>query len=147
MNMAHQNVSSQAEREREIKAEVARKREIKAALESLDEAMQNCDSVGDTRLSGLFHEARTTSPGYWKTVTAFCDLDANGELEVTKVSKLSDGRWAPETRDAHDVVLNMSINPFMRGDYFCDRVRDDISKKIRHIDMRIEGHRWVGNID
>ncbi len=125
--MAQQNASSQVERQREIKA----------ALESLDEAMQNCESVGDTRLSGLFHEARTTSTRHWKTVTAFCDLDADGELEVTKVSKLSDGRWAPETRDAHDVILNMSIDPFMRGDYFCHCVRDDISEKVRHIDTKI----------
>jgi hypothetical protein len=125
--MAQQTASSQ----------VARQREIKAALESLDETMQNCDSVGDTRLSGLFHEARTTSPGYWTTVTAFCDLDADGELEVTSICKLSDGRWAPETRDAHDVILHMSINPFMRGDYFCDRVRDDISEQVRHIGTKI----------
>jgi hypothetical protein len=135
--MAQQNASSQAEREREIKAEVARKREIKAALESLDETMQNCDSVGETRLSGLFHVARTTSQRHWKTVTAFCDLDDDGELAVTSVCKLSDGRWAPETRDAHDVIINMSINPFMRGDYFCHCVRDDISEKIRHIDTKI----------
>jgi hypothetical protein len=135
--MAQQNASSQ----------VARQREIKAALESLDETMQNCDSVGETRLSGLFHVARTTSQRHWKTVTAFCDLDDDGELQVTKVSKLNDGRWAPETRNAHDVILNMSINPFMRGDYFCDRVRDDISEQVRHIDMKIEGHRWTGNID
>jgi hypothetical protein len=125
--MAQQTASSQ----------VAQQREIKAALESLDEAMQNCDSVGDTRLSGLFHEARTTSPSHWRTVTAFCDLE-DGELQVTTICKLSDGRWAPETRDAHDVVLNMSINPFMRGDYFCHCVRDDISEKIRHIGTKIQ---------
>jgi hypothetical protein len=123
--------------QQDVSSKVARQREIKAALESLDETMQNCDSVGETRLSGLFHVARTTSQRHWKTVTAFCDLDDDGELQVTKVSKLNDGRWAPETRDAHDVILNMSINPFMRGDYFCDRVRDDISEQVRHIGTKI----------
>jgi hypothetical protein len=128
-------------------SQVARKREIKAALESLDETMQNCDSVGDTRLSGLYHEINTSSRAQYERATAFCDLDEDGELEVTSVCKLRDGQWAPETRDAHDVVITMPVSPFTASDFFCDRVSDDISEKITHINMNIEKHRWAGNID
>jgi len=42
-----------------------------AAIEALEDEIDNAETIGETRLSGLFHEARTTKKGHWKTASAF----------------------------------------------------------------------------
>ena len=100
------------------------------ALEELREEVMEADQIGDTRLSKLFHEARTNRPDTWKSVTAFIDIE-DGEDVVDSVSKLRDGRWAPETRSRHDALVSVGVRPFMEADIFKSLVRDDLEQRIR----------------
>jgi len=95
------------------------------AIEALEDEIQNADAIGDTRLSGLFHEARTTSARHWKTVSAFCNIE-DGEIVVDHLDKLSDGRWSPETRNRYDVVLHVGIRPFMSSSEFRQTIKDEL---------------------
>ena len=95
------------------------------AIEEVEQELQNADSIGDTRLSKLFHEARTTSNDHWQTVSAFCNI-IDGELTVDHLDKLSAGRWSPETRQRYDVIISVGIRPFMRPDDFKDRMKSEL---------------------
>lgn len=95
------------------------------AIEALEDEIKNADAIGDTRLSGLFHEARTTSKGHWKKVSAFCNIE-DGEIVVDHLDKLSDGRWSPETRNRYDLVISVGIRPFMDSAEFRRAASDDL---------------------
>jgi len=98
-----------------------------AAIEALEDEIDNAETIGETRLSGLFHEARTTSKGHWKKVSAFCNIE-DGEIVVETLDKLSDGRWSPETRNRYDVVISVGIRPFMESSEFRRAAKDDLSQ-------------------
>jgi len=100
------------------------------ALETLQEEIKTCGGIGDTILSGLFHEARTDSGQHWKKVTAFCNIE-DGELVVDHTDKLSDGRWAPQTRKAHDVLISVRVQPFMSTEEFKHKVESDLQQAIQ----------------
>jgi len=95
------------------------------AIEALENEIQNAETIGETRLSGLFHEARTTKKGHWKTVSAFCNIE-NGELVVDHLDKLSDGRWSPQTRNRYDVILSTGVIPFMESERFRQSMKDNL---------------------
>jgi len=113
------------EKEAEYQAEYRAYDELKSELEE-------AERVGETRLSELFHEARTTR-SHWKTVSAFCrvsesDESGEAEVEVDHIDKLSDGRWSPETRQRYDLVLSVPVQPFMEADGFRSYVRGDLQR-------------------
>lgn len=114
--------------------EIADRLEAKAdALEALLEEIKTAETIGETRLSKLFHEARTTSKRQWSTVTAFVDIE-DGEAEVRSIDKLSAGTWSPETRERYDLVLSVGIRPFMDSEMFVDTISwklEDISRTAR----------------
>lgn len=96
-----------------------------AAIEDLEDEIKNAETIGETRLSGLFHEARTTSKGHWKTVSAFCNIE-DGEIVVDHLDKLSAGGWSPETRNRYDVILSVGVRPFMATDDFQNRIENEL---------------------
>lgn len=99
------------------------------ALEALKEEVQTAERIGDTKLSSLFHEARTNRAGTWTKASAFVNIE-DGEAVVEKVSKLREGRWAPRTRDRYDAVISVGVRPFMETDVFKSLVRDSLSQQI-----------------
>lgn len=103
---------------------------VATALEDLRDEVNNADSIGETRLSELFHEARTNRPDIWKSASAFVDIE-DGEAVVKDVSKLRDGRWAPEVRDRHDAVVSVGVRAFMETDIFKSLARDDLHQRIQ----------------
>jgi len=109
----------------EIEAKLAEINAEIEAIEALEEEIRTADTIGDTRLSKLFHEARTTSASYWSTATAFCQIE-DGEVVVKSLDKLSDGRWAPETRHRFDVILSVGIRPFMSSELFIDAIESEL---------------------
>lgn len=104
----------EAEQAREQAAEY---REKADAIEDLQDKLRGADSVGETPLSGLFHEARTSSKDNWKAATAFIQVTNTGAL-VETVEKISEGVWPPETRRRWDVLLSVPIRPFMDAETF-----------------------------
>lgn len=103
---------------------------VAEALEELREEVLEADQIGETRLSKLFHEARTNRKSTWNKATAFVDIE-DGEAVVDSVSKLRDGRWSPETTKQHDAVVSVGIRPFMATDVFQSMVRDSLEQAIR----------------
>lgn len=114
-----------------------------AILDLRDELLES-ERVGDTRLSGLFHEARTTPLGSWRAATAFIRIE-DGVARVEKVLKLQEGRWSPETHHGYDVLLNMSIKPFMDSDYFRDVIGDKLREDARMISASVENFEESAN--
>ena len=110
------------------------------ALEALRDEVLNADRIADTRLSGLFHEARTTRKGYWKSVHAFVNIGEDGKVVVDSLDKLSDGYWSPETRDRYDAILSVPVRPFMETDMFKSIIRDEISQAVSP--RRQNAHRY-----
>ncbi len=105
-----------------------------AALEALRDDMQTADSVGETRLSAFFHKVRTSS-NKTKRVTAFYNVE-DRRVVVDHVSKLSAGTWSPQTRDAFDGLLSMSVQPFMSAADFFERIDEELSQEILHCKRR-----------
>jgi hypothetical protein len=106
------------------------------AYDRLTSALESAERIGETRLSKLFHEARTTRKGHWKTVSAFCRISESEEsdeavVEVDHLDKLSEGRWRPEVRRRYDLVLSVPVRPFMEADTFRSYVRDDIRRAMQ----------------
>lgn len=108
-----------------------------AAIEDLRDEVLEADSIGETRLSGLFHEARTNRPDDWSTATAFVTVE-DGEARVEEVSKLRDGRWTPETRSRYDHTISVGIRPFMESDDFRGRIRGELSQAVQGLTANIE---------
>lgn len=100
------------------------------ALEELRDEVLEADQIGETRLSKLFHEARTSRKSSWKKATAFVDVE-DGEAVVDSVAKIREGRWAPETTKPHDAVVSVGIRPFMETDVFKSMIRDRLERDIR----------------
>lgn len=111
-----------------------------AALEKLQDEMRDADSIGETRLSGLFHEARTSSERTWSRATAFLDVEGS-EAMVSTVAKIRDGRWAPQTRDAHSVEVTVPVCSFMSSDEFRRIAVQRIDRAIRAEQQAAEQHR------
>lgn len=109
----------------------ANERKIEA-LNGLRDDVLNTGSIGETALSELFYEARTTTPNYWNSVTAFIDID-DGVVEIDRVKKLMSGRWDPQTRSRHDMLISVNIIPFMESRVFRDVVTSQIDEEIRHL--------------
>lgn len=101
----------------------------KDALTDLKTEVMNADRIGETRLSKLFHEARTTRKGHWKSVHAFITIN-DGVAEVDHLDKLTDGYWPPETRNRYNAIVSVGVRPFMETDIFKSLVRDDIQRAI-----------------
>jgi len=100
------------------------------AIKTLQEEIKACDRIGDTVLSGLFHEARTGSGRHWNQVTAFCNIE-RGELIVDHTDKISDGRWSPDTRRRFDVLVTVRVQPFMPTQEFKFAVDSDLQQAIQ----------------
>ena len=122
--------ASHQQRIEEYKADIEAKRAEVDALESLQTEISSADAIGDTRLSELFHEARTTSKGHWRSVTAFCDIE-DGEVVVKSIDKLSEGRWSPGVRKRYDVAIHVGVRPFMGSADFKHTVEDNIQQHIQ----------------
>lgn len=99
-------------------------------LEDLDEDVQDADSIAETVLSELFHEARTTSKRHWKSASAFVNIDEDG-IDVDHVEKISDGHWSPETRNRYDAIVSVPILPFMVTPEFKQAVRAELRQQIQ----------------
>jgi hypothetical protein len=128
--------------ESEARERAAEYRERSRALAELRDEVLEADSIGETRLSKLFHEARTNRPDNWSAVTAFIDVE-DGEAVVSKVSKLREGDWTPETRKRHDALISIGIRPFMDSDMFrtwaqgqIDQVRLGLEDNASHYEER-----------
>lgn len=102
------------------------------ALEDLRDEVREADSIGETRLSKLFHEARTSRKRTWKSATAFIDIE-DGEAVVDSVSKIRDGRWTPETLAAHDTTITVPVRPFMDTQMFRRAVADRINQTLQGV--------------
>lgn len=100
------------------------------ALEDLRHEVMEADSIGDTRLSELFHEARTNRPDVWNSATAFIVVE-DGEAVVDHVSKLREGSWSPETRDRFDALISVGVRPFMDTAEFRDWVDYQVQEAIQ----------------
>ena len=124
----------------EHKAKIEAKNAEIEALETLQDEISSADKIAETRLSKLFHEARTTKKGHWKSVTAFCDIE-DGEIVVKSLDKISDGRWSPETRQRYDVLISVGVRPFMEARNFKRTVQDDITQAIQG------RQNTIGNLD
>lgn len=124
----------------EYKAKIEAKNAEIEALETLQDEISSADKIAETRLSKLFHEARTTKKGHWKSVTAFCDIE-DGEIVVKSLDKISDGRWSPETRQRYDVLISVGVRPFMEARNFKRTVQDDITQAIQG------RQNTIGNLD
>lgn len=98
------------------------------ALEALRNEVLEADRIGETRLSELFHEARTSRPDVWKSATAFINI-VDGEAVVDHVEKLRDGYWSPETRDRFDALISVGVRPFMDSATFRGWAGDEITQK------------------
>lgn len=107
---------SHAERATEYRKKESEAYRVADALDQLRDNLLTADSIGKTKLSGLFHEARTTGDDR-ATATAFVDVE-DGEAVVDGVSILREGQWTPETRDMHDELLNVPTKPFMTSREF-----------------------------
>jgi hypothetical protein len=105
------------------------------AIESFEDDLKNADSFGETQLSELFHESRTTSTRHWNHVTAFCRITDDG-VEVANVDKLSDGRWSPETRDRYDILVSVPVKPFKSATEFWREVQDDLRQKKQSLENK-----------
>lgn len=121
----------------EIEGQIEDKQQEIDAIAELEIEIMESDSIGETRLSGLFHEARTTSADHWSSVSAFCQIE-DGEVVVDHLDKLSDGRWAPEVRDRYDVIIGVSIRPFMDSQQFRHAVESEISQAKRGREQGIQ---------
>jgi hypothetical protein len=107
--------------------------EVDATIQTLtefNETIQSADAIGETKLSGVFHKARTTRKGKWTTVSAFCKIE-DGEVVVKEVSGLRDGRWSPDKRSRYDLVIHVNVRPFMSTREFKRCVDDRINGKLQ----------------
>ena len=96
-------------------------------LKDLRRNVKNADTVGETLLSGHFHEVRTTSTRT-NRVAAIIRRDGDDNLNVN-VNHYFDGK-PDRSRLGGDVVavLTYSPTPFLEGDLY----RQSITRKISH---------------
>jgi hypothetical protein len=121
---------SHEERAEEQREKAAEYDAVADALEQLRDELLEADSIGETRLSELCHEARTNRPDTWNSATAFVDVD-EGEAVVDSVSKLREGSWSPETRDRYDALVSVGVRPFMETSMFRSWAGDDLRQAIQ----------------
>ena len=134
MARSHETQATEArEKATELETEIE-------ALEDLRDEVLDADRIGDTRLSKLFHEARTTRKGHWKTVSAFIRIE-DGEAVVDHLDKLSDGHWSPETRQRYDAIIGVGVRPFMESAMFKSMVRDAIQHNIDGARQNLQHYR------
>jgi len=99
------------------------------ALEELLAEVGAADSIGETRLSTLFYEARTNSAEGTAHVTAFIDVEDG--VAVVRDVKLRDGQWSGETRAKYDALLSVLVEPLMDSSEFKETLRYNIQYLIR----------------
>lgn len=107
---------------------------LATALEDLRDELV-AESVGESRLEGLFDEATTSNPNIWNTVTAFIDLE-DGEAVVTDESKLAQGKWAPEIVDDCDAMVTVDVEYGQMPDEFTYVVTKKLDEQIEEARTR-----------
>lgn len=117
-----------------LREKAENKREIAAALEELRETLTNAEKIADTPLSKLFHEARTRNTNIHSSVTMFIDYDRESETwEASNVTALQQGEhWDSDARNSSDLLLPISIKPFMDSDVFREQIGWELKESARH---------------
>lgn len=110
-----------------------------AAVEAFKAEIKSAETLGETALSGLFHEARTNKKSVWSGATAFCDI-VDGEVVVDDVRKIREGDWTPETRERYDMLLTLPVRPFMETDICKSFIRDNLEQKL--LSLRETAHSY-----
>ncbi len=111
-----------------LREEADRYEEIADALEALVIELRD-EQLPESRLEGLFDEVSTSNPDIWNTATAFIDVE-DGEAIVTEVSKLAQGKWAPEIVDDCDTMITLDIEYGMMPDDFKYAAGKKLSERI-----------------
>ena len=118
------------------KGQAAHQREKAAEYEALADALEDllaevetADSIGETRLSTLFHEARTNSAEGTAYVTTFIDVEDG--VAVVRDVKLRDGQWSAEMRSQYDALLSVLVEPLMDSSEFTETLRYNVQYLIR----------------
>lgn len=133
-----------------LRAEAERYDEIVAALEDLLVEVSEAP-VKDSRLEELFDQVTTANPNLWNIATAFIVVegddgvdDVGGEDDdggkdddstqptatVTDVSKLAQGKWAPEIVDDCDAMVTLEIQRGLMPDDFTYQVGRELQDEI-----------------
>lgn len=118
--------------------EADRHKEIGSLLHRLNDELQNTDKIGNTKLSELFHVARTSSPrNRHSRVDAGIDY-ADGELNIKILGQLEGGHYRPpDVVNSYDAMLSCAVKPFMTADEFKKRMKNPIkSEAQKHIDKQ-----------
>ncbi|ARS89865.1 hypothetical protein [Natrarchaeobaculum aegyptiacum] len=131
-----------------LRTEAERYDRIVAALEDLLVEVRD-DPVKDSRLEELFDQVTTANPNLWNTATAFIvvegaedgdsrttgdDADEDDSTQptatVTDVSKLAQGKWAPEIVDDCDAMVTLEIQRGLMPDDFTYQVGRELQDEI-----------------
>lgn len=97
-----------------LRAQAAEYDDVVAGLEGLLAELDE-EPIERSRLEELYDQVTTANPRIWNTATAFVDVE-DGEAVVTEVSKLAQGKWAPEIVEDCDAMLTLEIQPGLAGD-------------------------------
>ncbi|QKY20649.1 hypothetical protein B4589_009755 [Halolamina sp. CBA1230] len=112
-------------RQKENTADDSRTEQLKnemAALEELREELEQAESIGDTRLSELFHEARTADTDIYSGAT--CILGLEDEAYPTDVIKTRPGEHLRDNPGF--AAVSCPAKPFMTSERFVDIVDEQL---------------------
>lgn len=107
--MSRKETTENESRKAQLKNEIA-------ALEELREELEQADTVGDTRLSKLFHEARTADTNIYSGAT--CSLGLEDKAYVIDITKTRPGEHLRDTPGF--AAVGCPVKPFMTGERFVD---------------------------
>ena len=111
-----------------LREEAERYDEIVAGLEGLLEELRD-EQIKGSRLEELYDQVTTANPNLWNTATAFIDVD-DGEATVSDVSKLAQGKWAPEIVEDCDAMVTLEIQRGLMPDDFTYQVSRELEDEI-----------------
>ncbi|WP_049928091.1 hypothetical protein [Halopiger goleimassiliensis] len=111
-----------------LREDAERYEEIVAGLEDLVAELRE-ESVKGSRLEELYDQVTTANPNLWNIATAFIDVE-DGEATVSDVSKLAQGKWAPEIVEDCDAMVTLEIQRGLMPDDFTYLVSRELEDEI-----------------
>jgi len=97
-----------------------------SAYKTLRKEIKNANSIGETRLSRLFHKVRMNPRA--DSYCALCNVK-DGEVSVYNVVRMQSGEHFPGDHPA-DIRFRVSGSAFMSGDEFADEIVSQINRSL-----------------